>query len=458
MCPGRFRHVTVFLVFVSFSLPTLDAKYTPDWDSIDSRPLPAWYDDAKIGMFINWGVYSVPSFHDEWFWYWWKGPKPSPDVVTLMEKFYPPSFTYADFAAQFKAEFYDPIKWTNIIKNSGVKYIVLSTKHHEGFTMYPSKYSFNWNSVDVGPNKDLIKYIFAYLAGSGVHFGIYHSLFEWFNPLYLRDKANNYTTQTFVKEKGMAELYEIVEMYRPDVIWSDGSWEAPSKYWNSTQFLAWLYNQSPVKDSVVVNDRWGSDCACKHGGFLTCNDRFNPGKLQKRKWENAMTLDRKSWGFRRDANIEDYLSIEELLETVLSTISYGGNILINVGPTSYGTFAPIYEERFSQLGSWLKVNGDGIYSTQPWIHQNDTITPKVWYTTPKANKKAAYAFFTNWPANDELILGSVSGASLSGVTLVGSNKTLTWEDYGLGVRVIIPPHNIREMPCLWAWALKLTFK
>ena len=112
----------VFLfVFVSFSQSTFGAKYAPNWDSIDSRPLPAWYDDAKIGMFINWGVYSVPSFHDEWFWYLWKGPKPSPDVVTLMEKFYPPSFTYADFAAQFKAEFYDPLKWTNIIKNSGVK-------------------------------------------------------------------------------------------------------------------------------------------------------------------------------------------------------------------------------------------------------------------------------------------------------------------------------------------------
>ncbi|XP_061187736.1 alpha-L-fucosidase-like [Saccostrea echinata] len=449
--------LAVILCILNFSLGCICVKYEPDWDSIDSRPLPAWYDDAKVGMFINWGVYSVPSFHDEWFWYWWKGPKPSPDVVNLMERFYPPSFTYADFAAEFRAEFYDPLKWASIIENSGVKYVVLSTKHHEGFTMYPSKYSFNWNSVDVGPKQDLIKYIFAYLAGSGVHFGIYHSLFEWFNPLYLQDKANNYTTQKFVKEKGMAELYEIIEMYRPDVVWSDGAWEAPSAYWNSTHFLAWLYNESPVKNTVVVNDRWGYDSTCKHGGFLTCEDRFRPGKLQKRKWENAMTLDRISWGFRRNADLADFLSMEELLELLISTISYGGNILINVGPTPYGTFSPIYEERFSQLGSWLKVNGEGIYSTQPWIHQNDTITPKVWYTAPKADKKAAYGFFLDWPVDNELILGSVSGSTLSNVALVGSNKTLTWEKSGSGIKVLIPPLNIRQMPCLWAWALKFTF-
>ncbi|XP_052677337.1 alpha-L-fucosidase-like isoform X2 [Crassostrea angulata] len=455
----NFMSVIFLLVVAALSSQTcLGVKYEPNWNSIDSRPLPAWYDDVKIGMFINWGVYSVPSYHDEWFWYWWKGPKPIPSVVKLMEQFYPPTFTYADFAAEFKAEFYDPLKWVDIIKSSGAKYVVLSTKHHEGFTMYPSKYSFNWNSVDVGPNKDLIKYIFAYLAGSDVHFGIYHSLFEWFNPLYLQDKANNYTTQRFVKEKGMAELYEIVDMYRPDVIWSDGDWEALSTYWNATQFLAWLYNDSPVKDTVVVNDRWGYDSRCKHGGFLSCDDRFNPGKLQKRKWENAMTLDRYSWGFRRDASIADFLSMEELLETVLNTISYGGNILINVGPTGYGTISPIYEERFRQLGSWLKVNGEGIYATQPWVHQNDTVTPKVWYTAPKADKKAAYAFFINWPDNNELVLGAVSESSLSGVALVGSNKTLTWETSGTGIKVTIPPHNIVEMPCMWAWAVKLTFK
>lgn len=114
----------VLLIVASLSSQTcLGVKYEPNWNSIDSRPLPAWYDDVKIGMFINWGVYSVPSYSNEWFWYSWKGPKPDPRVVKLMEQFYPPTFTYADFAAEFKAEFYDPVKWVDIIKSSGAKWV-----------------------------------------------------------------------------------------------------------------------------------------------------------------------------------------------------------------------------------------------------------------------------------------------------------------------------------------------
>ena len=108
--------------------------------------------------------------------------------------------------------------------------------------------------------------------------------------------------------------------YKPDILWSDGD-SGPDYYWNSTQFLAWLYNESPVRETVVTNDRWGSnDIACKHGGYYTCADRYNPGHLLPHKWENCMTIDRYSWGYRRNAKLEDYLSIEELLETLVSTV------------------------------------------------------------------------------------------------------------------------------------------
>lgn len=118
----------------------------------------------------------------------------------------------------------------------------------------------------------------------------------------------------------MPELYELVLNYKPEVIWSDGDWEASSSYWNSTEFLAWLYNDSPVKDTVAVNDRWGSDCSCKHGGYYTCSDRYNPGTIQKHKFENAMTIDKASWGFRREAKLEDFYTIEGLIETLLQTV------------------------------------------------------------------------------------------------------------------------------------------
>ena len=117
-----------------------------------------------------------------------------------------------------------------------------------------------------------------------------------------------------------------MNIYKPEVIWSDGHWEASDVYWNSTEFLAWLYNDSPVKDTIVVNDRWGIGCDCKHGGYYSCADRYNPGVLQPRKWENAMTLDKTSWGFRRDAQLADYLTADELIVTLAETISCGGTV------------------------------------------------------------------------------------------------------------------------------------
>lgn len=136
---------------------------------------------------------------------------------------------------------------------------------------------------------------------------------------------------------------------------------------------------------------------CHHGGFWTCMDRYNPGKLLNRKWENAFTLDRNSWGYVSRSNLTDYLSFQELLDTVVSTVrqisatissyfiliahfaplSFGGNALIDVGPKADGTIPPIMEERLTQLGSWLKNHGEAIYKTKPWIMQNDSCTENV---------------------------------------------------------------------------------
>ena len=108
-------------------------------------------------------------------------------------------------------------------------------------------------------------------------FGLYHSLYEWFNPLYLYDQKNNYKTNIFVTNKVIPEMLELIESYKPEVLWSDGEWEASDVYWQSKEFLSWLYNFSPVKNTVVVNDRWGNETLCRHGDFYTCQDRFNPG-------------------------------------------------------------------------------------------------------------------------------------------------------------------------------------
>lgn len=443
---------------IAFALTLTSAKkYQPNWESLDSRPLPQWYDNAKIGIFLHWGVYSVPAFGSAWFWYYLKHGVPA--YVDFMKKNYPPNFTYQDFAAQFHATFFDPNEWADIFSASGARYVVLVTKHHEGFTMWPSKYAFNWNAGAVGPKRDLLGDLLTAVREKGMHFGVYHSLFEFFNPLYLADKANNYTTRDFPTKKTMPELYELVNKYRPELIWSDGPMGAPESYWGSLEFLTWLYNESPVKDYVVVNDRWGNDTECHHGGFWDCSDKYNPGKLQPHKWESAMTVDRHSWTHRRNINFEDILSLNELLTVMARTISCGGNLLMNVGPTSDGRIIPIFEERLREFGKWMEINGEAIYESKPWHTQQDNVTKSVWYTSQKMiATTVVYAIVLDWPKNNTLSLfAPIPNTATTTVEMLGYPGHFL--KYMMGASgtmdILLPVLNPREMKSTDGWVIKM---
>ncbi|CAG2100456.1 unnamed protein product [Medioppia subpectinata] len=432
----------LLLASVSLASNETVGKFTPDWESLDKRPLPSWYDESKIGIFIHWGVFSVPSFGTEWFWQRWIEEKDK-NFVDFMAKNYRPGFTYGDFASQFTAEFYDPKHWADVFKASGAKYVVLTTKHHEGFTLWPSKVSYNWNAMDVGPKRDLVGDLATAVRESGLHFGVYHSLFEWFNPFYLKDKENNFKTNTFVTTKARPELEELVNTYKPDLIWSDGD-AGPPEYWESQKFMAWLYNDSPIKDKVVVNDRWGTDTAGKHGDFFNFQDKYNPGVIQKHKWENAMTLDKYSWGYRRDAKTSDYLSINDLLTTLAQTISCGGNLLVNVGPSHDGVIKPVFEDRLRDLGHWLSINGEAVYESKPWTHANDTLTPGVY------NERENYLLYY---INNDLELGSLDHKTVQSIQLLGDNTNLTFKA-GSGTSTHITfPYISPDSPIKWAYTL-----
>ncbi|KAI5638576.1 alpha-L-fucosidase domain-containing protein [Phthorimaea operculella] len=414
-------------------------RYKPEWSDLDTRPIPEWYDRAKIGIFLHWGVYSVPSFGSEWFWSNWKGNNNK--YKAFMAKNYPPGFTYQQFAPEFKAEFFNPDDWAELFQKAGAKYVVLTSKHHEGFTLFPSKQSFSWNAVDVGPHRDLVGDLATAIRNKSLDFGVYHSLYEWYNPLYLNDMATNFNSRKYVQNKLRPDIEQLITQYEPSVFWSDGDWDAYDSYWNSTDILAWMYNDSPVKDRIVVNDRWGKGTYGKHGDFYNYEDRFNPGKLLKHKWENAFTVDAKSWGYRRNIPLSDILSIEDIIKNVVSAVSCGGNALINVGPTKEGTIAPIFQERLLALGAWLGINGEAIYNTSPWLHQNDTANGQVWYTCinnkydglnptspPEDNKSVSdvNAIILKWPETNILVLKDITSVLLSGsytVEMLGQGST-----------------------------------
>ena len=165
-------------------------------------------------------------------------------------------FQYPQFEPMFKAEMFDPAQWADVFKRSGAKYVVLTSKHHEGYCLWNSAeadrdWQRPWNAVTGTPNRDLLGDLTNAVRAEGLKMGYYYSLYEWFNPLWQTDKKK------FVTEHMFPQFKDLVTKYKPSVIFSDGEWELSDTAWQSTKLLAWLFNESPVKNEVVVDDRWG---------------------------------------------------------------------------------------------------------------------------------------------------------------------------------------------------------
>lgn len=455
----------LLLPFILSILPGT-ASETPSWEELDARPLPEWYDESKFGIFVHWGLFSVPSFGSEWFWSYWKSFKfdSHTDYINSSER---PGFDYTEYATRFRAEFYNASYWTGVFAASGAQYVVLTSKHHEGFCMWNSTSiatTWNWNAVDVGPKRDLlgelaqaVKRTTSPHTNRRLKFGVYHSLYEWFNPLYVQDKANNYATQHFVNLKTGKELYDLVEKYAPELIWSDGEWDTYSDYWKAREFLHWYSTNSSVATTAVWNDRWGNDTLCKHGGFMTCTDRFQPDGYKAQKWEDALTVDTTSWGYNRVAQYSDYMTVKQLIDNLIMTVAKNGNMLLNVGPASDGTIHPIFVDRLLGIGEWLKVNGEGIYGTKPWdVCQNETAS-SVYYTR---KRDRLYAHVTKWPEGNLLRLNCPIATTETHITMLGYtgsplSLTGTWTP-AAGIQVVMPALTPDTIPCQHAWVLVLT--
>jgi alpha-L-fucosidase len=304
--------------------------------------------------------------------------------------------------------------------------------------------------------------------------GIYFSLYEWYNPLWLTDKPR------YVSEHMMPQFKDVVTRYKPSIIFSDGEWEQTSAFWRSPELLAWLLNESPVKDEVVINDRWGSDTRHKHGGYWTTE--YTPGMSgMDHPWEESRGMGF-SYGYNRAERLEDYHTGRELVTMLVDIVSRGGNLLLDIGPNADGTIPVIMQERLEQMGTWLKVNGDAIYGTRPWKltrQWSAGAVPKVGYNAEfqaeydvtkltekqQPGKASIEAFFTTkgddlfailprWPGGS-FLLKDVTG--VKAVTLLGSDVPLKFKGSKDGVTVQLPdlPEELRAQP---AWVLRVSRK
>ena len=235
---------------------------------------------------------------------------------------------------KFRAELFDADKWADIFARSGARYIVPTSKHHEGFCLWPSAEASRdwgrpWNAVETGPHRDLMAELAAATRKRGLKFGFYYSLYEWYNPLWLSDRKR------FVDEHLFPQFKDVVTRYQPAIIFSDGEWDMHSKDWKSEELLAWLFNESGCKDEVVVNDRWGKECRHKHGGYWTTE--YAAGlKDGSHPWEESRGMGY-SYGYNRAERIDDYKSAREFILVLCDLVSRGGNLLLDIGPNADGT-------------------------------------------------------------------------------------------------------------------------
>ncbi len=478
----------LFLVCISFF--SFSQTYQPTWESLDSRPLPQWWKDGKFGIFIHWGVYSVPGFsrvgsYAEWY----QNGLMTGDSIRIKyqkEKF--GDRTYYDLKDDFKAELFDPEAWAKLFEESGAKYIVLTSKHHDGFALWPSKeadrdWGFAWNAVSAGPHRDLINDLFTAVRKTSVHPGMYYSLYEWYNPLWKKDKPQ------YITQHMWPQMKDLVNTYKPDVFWTDGEWELDDNAWKSKDFLVWLYNESPVKNSVVTYDRWGSGVRFHHGEVYT--PEYQPDvDFEDHAWEESRGMGF-SYGYNRAEDAWDYNSSQVLVLSLIDKVSRGGNFLLDIGPDEHGKIPPVMQERLLDIGGWLQINGEAIYNTVRWktpyqwsegktdykpnkeekknseaSSNNDimlklTVNPdpgyavkEIFYTyNPTTN--SLYAILPKYPSDNKLVIRDMQLPTSTDIQFLSTKQKIQWKQNGSNVEITLPAYDPNAIKSPYAYVLKI---
>ncbi|MFC2167994.1 alpha-L-fucosidase [Acidobacteriota bacterium] len=470
------RWILSCIMILFITNPILSGQeYESTWESLDSRPIPEWFLDAKFGIFIHWGVYSVPAWrkvseglyasYAEWYYARVMFDKDSGGEEFHLKN-YGKDFEYRDFAPLFKAELFNPNDWAELFLRSGAKYVVLTSKHHDGFCLWPTKspYKNGWNSMDVGPKRDLLGDLTLAVRKKGLRMGLYYSIIEWESTWTHRTESGYYIPKNLVDRYKIPEnkyidshmifqLKELVNTYQPAVIFSDaGEWDRTAKEWKILDFLSWLYNSAPNKNEVVVNDRFGIDMPGKHGDYFSSEYQDAEGIGLQHPWEESRGIGG-SYGFNRDETIDDYNTSEELVHELIDIVSRGGNLLLNVGPTADGRIPVIMQQRLVDIGTWLDLNGEAIYGTRVWTKAavNREKSPSIFFTK-KGN--SLYLICTHW-SDKSISIEGIETTPETHVSLLGYKGNVVWKKNSETLVILPPSVNPANIPCQYAWVFRI---
>ncbi|MBN1349544.1 alpha-L-fucosidase [candidate division KSB1 bacterium] len=343
--------VIISLVYCSRKMPeVVDGKLKETRAEHAARM--AWWRDARFGMFIHWGLYAIPAGR-------WEGESYPGYSEWLMNQAKIPIEQYETLAPQFNPVKYDAEQWVSIAKNAGMKYIIITSKHHDGFCLWDSKYT-DYDIVDATPYKrDILKQLSAACKRNHVRLGFYHSILDWHHPDYLPRREwdlrpTEYADFNRYIDHMQAQLTELITAYAPiSVIWFDGGWEHDAETYHAREVAQYLYH---LKPDLIINNRIALPL-----DFGTPEQRIPDKKITENDWETCMTING-TWGYHQDDH--NWKSSKELIQKLADIATKGGNFLLNVGPTAEGLIPEQSVRVLEEMGTWMKANGESIYGTQ----------------------------------------------------------------------------------------------
>jgi alpha-L-fucosidase len=452
--------------------------FAPNWKSLEHFAVPAWYEDGKFGIFIHWGLYSVPAFGNEWY------PrnmykKGTPEFAHHVATFGPQStFGYKDFIPKFTAERFDPAQWAALFKEAGARYVVPVAEHHDGFPMYDCSLT-DWSAAKMGPKRDVIGELAKAVRAQGIVFGVSSHRAEhwWFfdqGKLFdsdVRDPKNASfygpaVSQT-TSEKGqtapdqaylddwLARTAEIVDKYQPQLVWFDWWIAQPAFSAHLQRFAAFYYNRGA---------EWGQGVAInykKHGGesfpdtsAVLDIERGQLAAVRQNFWQTDTSVSKNSWGHIEG---QDYKSVDSIVDDLVDIVSKNGSLLLNIGPRSDGTIPDPEVAMLKAIGGWLRVNGEAIYGTRPWTRFGEGPTQIVEGPFADTKRKpftsqdvrfttrgaVLYATVLDWPSDNRILIkslanGAVNASTITAVELLGATAPLTWSQQADGLHVQLP--------------------
>lgn len=464
----RMSHRLSLLLVAFVFLPCLHGQtqlhYEPTLESLNRHPLPQWYADAKLGIFIHWGLYSVPGWaplvhpqHDftsqdyiknnpyaEWYLNTMRLDG-SPTQAYHREH-YGADYDYYNFAVIFDKEIrkWDPEIWAKIFRATGAKYVVLTTKHHDGFTLWPSSTpNPNLPADRRHASRDIVGDLAMAVRNQGLRMGLYYSGgYDWtFLPGPIREQADYERVKPQSEAYGKyadAQVRELIARYRPDVLWNDIDYP---KSGHPLEIMAEYYDAVP---DGVIDDRFG----VKHSDFQS-PEYQTLDQISPKKWEECRGLGQ-SFGYNRAEGESETIAPDQLIYLLVDIVSKNGNLLLDVGPEADGTIPPVQMERLQALGEWLGQNGEAIYGTRPWKRATGETAERI---PVRFTEKGTtlYALLLGQPSTPSIVFKSLSVHAGAKIYLVGEPKPLAWSQQEQDLKVSLPA----TLPGRYAYVVKI---